>query len=218
MVRATAANAQIRAFACTTRETVETARAAHNTSPVVTAALGRLLSAGVMMGSMLKGDDELITLQIKGDGPIGGLTVTADRNGHVKAHKYVSELLGKETIDTNTYGKSSGRSGNYSTNYQISGRELMTPDEVRMLDNRYALLFVRGERPVMDFKYDILKHPNVKLTADGGQPPYIHGEPTQAVATLVFDSDIPDNAVSVKAVSTSYELLSDEDLEEIFNL
>lgn len=133
-------------------------------------------------------------------------------------HKYVSELLGKETIDTNTYGKSSGRSGNYSTNYQISGRELMTPDEVRMLDNRYALLFVRGERPVMDFKYDILKHPNVKLTADGGQPPYIHGEPTQVVATLVFDSDIPDNAVSVKAVSTSYELLSDEDLEEIFNL
>ena len=59
-------------------------------------------------------------------------------------HKYVSELLGKETIDTNTYGKSSGRSGNYSTNYQISGRELMTPDEVRMLDNRYALLFVLG--------------------------------------------------------------------------
>ena len=131
-------------------------------------------------------------------------------------HKYVSELLGKATIDTNTYGKSSGRSGSYSTNYQTAGRELMTPDEVRMLDNRYALLFVRGERPVMDFKYDILKHPNVKLTADGGQPPYIHGEPTQAVATLVFDSDIPDNAVSVKAVSTSYELLSDEDMANIF--
>ena len=124
----------------------------------------------------------------------------------------------KATIDTNTYGKSSGRSGNYSTNYQISGRELLTPDEVRMLDNRYALLFVRGERPVMDLKYDILKHPNVKLTADGGKPPYIHGEPTQAVATLVFDGDIPMNAVSVEAVSTSYELLSDEDLEEIFNL
>ena len=133
-------------------------------------------------------------------------------------HKYVSELLGKETIDTNTYGKSSGRSGNYSTNYQISGRELMTPDEVRMLDNRYALLFIRGERPVMDFKYDIMKHPNVKLTADGGQPPYNHGEPTQAVATLVFDSDIPQSAVSINAVSTSYELLSDEDLEEIFNI
>ena len=134
------------------------------------------------------------------------------------SHKYISELLGKETIDTNTYGKSSGRSGNYSTNYQISGRELMTPDEVRMLDNRYALLFIRGERPVMDFKYDIMKHPNVKLTADGGQPPYNHGEPTQAVATLVFDSDILQSAVSINAVSTSYELLSDEDLEEIFNI
>ena len=134
-------------------------------------------------------------------------------------HKFVSELLGKSTIDTNTYGKSSGRSGNYSTNYQISGRELLTPDEVRMLDNRYALLFVRGERPVMDLKYDILKHPNVKMTADGGgKPPYIHGEPTQAVATLVFDGDIPKDAVTLNPVSTSYELLSDEDLEEIFNL
>ena len=133
-------------------------------------------------------------------------------------HKFVSELLGKATIDTNTYGKSSGRSGNYSTNYQISGRELLTPDEVRMLDNRYALLFVRGERPVMDLKYDILKHPNVKLTADGGKPPYIHGEPTQAVATFVFGGDIPKDAVALNPVSTSYELLSDEDLEEIFNL
>ena len=124
----------------------------------------------------------------------------------------------KETIDTNTYGKSSGRSGNYSTNYQISGRELLTPDEVRMLDNRYALLFIRGERPVMDLKYDILKHPNLKLTTDGGMPPYLHGEPTQAVATLVFDSDIPKNAVTVQAVSTSYELLSEEDLEELFKI
>ena len=87
-----------------------------------------------------------------------------------------------------------------------------------MLDNRYALLFVRGERPVMDFKCDILKHPNVKLTTDGGQPPYLHGEPTQAVATLVFDSDIPKNAVSVIAVSTSYELLSEQDLEEIYQI
>src|SRR5699024_6997265 len=83
-------------------------------------------------------------------------------------HKYVSELLGKETIDLNTYGKSSGRSGNYSTNYQISGRELMTPDEVRMMDNRYALLFIRGERPIKDLKYDILKHPNLSRTVDGG--------------------------------------------------
>lgn len=82
-------------------------------------------------------------------------------------HKYVSELLGKATIDTNTYGKSTGHSGNYSTNYQNTGRELMTPDEVRMLDNRYAILFIRGERPVLDEKFDILKHPNVGLTYDG---------------------------------------------------
>ena len=101
MVRATAANAQIRAFACTTRETVETARAAHNTSPVVTAALGRLLSAGGMMGNMLKGDDELITLQIKGDGPIGGLTVTADRNGHVKGYANVPDVI----LPANAQGK-----------------------------------------------------------------------------------------------------------------
>lgn len=133
-------------------------------------------------------------------------------------HKYVSELLGKETIDTNTFGKSSGRSGNYSTNYQISGRELMTPDEVRMLDNRYALLFLRGELPIMDFKFDIMKHQNISLTADGGKPPYRHGEPTQAIATLVFDSHIPENALSVKPVNTSYELLSNEDLEEFYNI
>ena len=89
-------------------------------------------------------------------------------------HKYVSELLGKDTIDTNTYGKSSGRGGNYSTNYQITGRELMTPDEVRKLDNRYALAFIRGESPIMDFKYDILKHPDIKATADGKGEPYEH--------------------------------------------
>lgn len=91
----------------------------------------------------------------------------------------MSELLGKETIDTNTYGKSEGRSGSYSTNYQISGRELLTPDEVRMLDNRYAILFIRGELPVMDLKYAILKHPNVAYTADGKGGVYQHGEVTK---------------------------------------
>ena len=85
IVRATAADAQIRAFACTTRDMVETARQAHNTSPVVTAALGRLLSAGVMMGTMLKGEKDLLTLQIKGDGPMGGLTVTAESQGRAPA-------------------------------------------------------------------------------------------------------------------------------------
>ena len=128
-------------------------------------------------------------------------------------HKYVSELLGKETIDTNTFGKSSGRSGNYSTNYQISGRELLTPDEVRMLDNQYAILFIRGERPVMDLKYDILKHPNVAYTADGKAGVYQHGQVTKSVATiepLRVDLDtIPEMELS----ETNYELLSDEDFE-----
>lgn len=93
LVRATAADAQIRGFACTTRDVVETAREAHNTSPVVTAALGRLLSAGVMMGSMLKGEEDLITLQIKGDGPVGGLTVTADASGRVKGYANVPDVI-----------------------------------------------------------------------------------------------------------------------------
>ena len=82
-------------------------------------------------------------------------------------HKYVSELLGKETIDTNTYGKTLGSRGSYSTNYQNTGRELLTPDEVRMLDNLKCILFIRGERPIIDNKYDILKHPNIKNTLDG---------------------------------------------------
>ena len=127
-------------------------------------------------------------------------------------HKYVSELLGKETIDTNTFGKSSGRSGNYSTNYQISGRELLTPDEVRMLDNQYAILFIRGERPVMDFKYDILKHPNVALTADGKAEPYQHGEVKTAVATVGY-LDIDPKSIPNDYGETTYELLSDEDFE-----
>ena len=90
-------------------------------------------------------------------------------------HKYISEQLGKATIDTNTYGRSDGLRGNFSTNYQLTGRELMTPDEVRMLDNKYCIAFIRGERPVLDFKYDILRHPNVKLSRDGGAPAYVHG-------------------------------------------
>lgn len=126
-------------------------------------------------------------------------------------HKYVSELLGKETIDTNTYGKSSGRSGNYSTNYQISGRELLTPDEVRMLDNRYAILFIRGELPVMDLKYDILKHPAVDLTADGKGGVYQHGKVTSNVATIEVQYLNPDTLPDTEVLETTYELLSDED-------
>lgn len=86
MVRATAADAQIRAFAVTSRELVEYARAAHDTSPVVTAALGRLMTGALMMGSMLKGEEDILTLQIRGDGPVHGLTATADAAGHVKGY------------------------------------------------------------------------------------------------------------------------------------
>ena len=128
-------------------------------------------------------------------------------------HKYVSELLGKATIDTNTYGKSEGRSGSYSTNYQISGRELLTPDEVRMLDNQYAILFIRGERPVLDFKYDILKHPNVALTADGKAGVYRHGEVKSDVATIELISFDFNKAPDTEVAETNYELLSDEDFE-----
>ncbi len=133
-------------------------------------------------------------------------------------HKYVSELLGKETIDLDTHGKSSGRSGNYSTNYQLAGRELMTPDEVRLLDNKYALLFIRGERPVKDLKYDILKHPNVALTTDGKGEAYIHGKTDKATASIiVLDEDIEENEIDTfkkEQLLENYELLSEEELEE----
>lgn len=128
-------------------------------------------------------------------------------------HKYVSELLGKSTIDTNTYGKSTGHSGSYSTNYQNSGRELLTPDEVRMLDNQLAILFIRGERPIIDDKYDILKHPHVDMTPDGKGKEYHHGQVTESVAEIIFTRDIS-SAKDMEAEET-YILLSDEEIEEL---
>ena len=89
-------------------------------------------------------------------------------------HKYISELLGKETIDTRTSSQSKGRNGSFSQNFQQTGRELTTPDEVRRLDNKNAIVLIRGEKPVIDEKYDILKHPNIHRTEDGGAPPYLH--------------------------------------------
>ena len=132
-------------------------------------------------------------------------------------HEYVSKLLGKETIDTNTYGQSRGRSGSYSTNWQLAGRELLMPDEVRMLDNQYALLFIRGERPIQDFKYDILKHPNVKLTTDGGAEPYRHGEDTHSIASIQFDEELLKQAAKSDeqdAGEHRFILLTEEELEE----
>lgn len=118
-------------------------------------------------------------------------------------HKYISELLGKETLDTNTYGKSSGHSGNYSTNYQQTGRELLTADEVRLLDNNYGLLFIKGERPVKDKKYDLLKHPNIKQTLDGGRKPYIHGQAHHFI----------DDWQNILLTNNEYELLDVEETE-----
>lgn len=131
-------------------------------------------------------------------------------------HKYVSELLGKETIDTNTYGLSYGMRGNYTKNDQQTGRELLTPDEVRMLDNKYALLFIRGERPVKDFKFDIMKHPNVSLTEDGKGEPYIHGDTSGATFTIeLTNQPLPED--DAKAAETGYTLLSEEDVEKLFS-
>lgn len=135
-------------------------------------------------------------------------------------HKYVSELIGKETIDTNTYGKSSGRNGNYSTNYQTNGRDLMTPDEVRLLDNKYAILFIRGEKPVKDKKYDILKHPNVAYTTDGKGKPYYHGGTENAIGTIIIDENINnykfENEEEIKKLVDDYELISSDDIDEYF--
>ena len=89
-------------------------------------------------------------------------------------HKYVSELLGKETIDTRTTSQSKGHNGSFSQNFQQTGRELMTPDEVRMLDNKNAIVLIRGEPPVIDQKYDLMKHPNIKQSHSGGAFPYVH--------------------------------------------
>jgi type IV secretion system protein VirD4 len=135
-------------------------------------------------------------------------------------HKYVSELLGKETIDTNTFGRTRGNNGNYSTNWQLSGRELLTADEVRLLDNQIALLFIRGERAVQDAKFDILHHPNVKATTDGGASVYRHGlahgfagelelKPVYTATDAIdIEPDKDENA---------YTLLTEEEVEELYS-
>ena len=130
-------------------------------------------------------------------------------------HKYVSELMGKATINLDTHGKSSGRNGNYSTNFQISGRELLTPDEVRLLDNKYAILFIRGERPILDFKYDILKHPNVEFTTDGSEEPYVHGSTNNAVASITFDySQDGYDYETIEEIETDFILMDIDEVEK----
>ena len=125
--------------------------------------------------------------------------------------------MGKETIDTDSYTRSYGMHGQYSTNYQNTGRELLTPDEVRMLDNKYALLFIRGEKPVKDLKYNMLAHPNVSMTANGKEKPYEHGTTNERVAEVSFEEkeEKPDNAIEVTKDETQYELLSEEEVEKL---
>ncbi len=131
-------------------------------------------------------------------------------------HKYVSEMLGKETIDTRTYGESKGRSGSWTTNYQVTGRPLMTPDEVRLLDNRCAILLINGERPVLDQKYDILRHPNLALTEDGGAPPYLHGGTDLKAGTITAIAQLKqvENQTEESQKPNTWELLTNEEAWE----
>ena len=122
-------------------------------------------------------------------------------------HKYISEALGKATIDTRTHGQTRGRSGSWSTNFQISGRELLTPDEVRGLDNRYAILFIRGAKPVIDLKYELTRHPAIHHTVDGGGPPYIHkrDRPLRFPGRPLFLAEAPDNTFDEQKEIIAYE-------------
>ena len=104
-------------------------------------------------------------------------------------HEYISKMLGKETIDTHTHGVTKGRQGSSSTNTQNTGRELLTLDEVRLIDNSNALVFIRGEKPLMDKKFDILSHPNIKLTEDGGAKPYKHTKSSDGFVDDIFFTD-----------------------------
>jgi len=139
-------------------------------------------------------------------------------------HKYVSELLGKETIDTNSYGHNKGRNGHFTKNDQVQARDLMTPDEVRMLDNRYGILFIRGEYPVMDLKYDLMKHPKIAFTEEGGAEPFIHGTDLRSEATVSLVGDEPairDKAINIDDLVKEhheYEVLSNEELEKKFQI
>lgn len=129
--------------------------------------------------------------------------------------KYVSELLGKETIDTNTYGKTSGLKGNYSTNYQNAGRELLMPDEVRMINNKQCVLFIRGERPIIDLKFDIKKHPNINFTPDGNGKNYYHGTTNESIGEVsisLIDENTEFN--EIEKIKNKYEVIYSEEIDD----
>lgn len=134
----------------------------------------------------------------------------------LSTHEYITKLLGKETIDLNTYGESHGRNGNYSTNLQITGRELMTPDEVRRLDNRYAILFIRGERPILDLKYDLNKHPNIRFTTDGGAAPMILDRDLGIASAFITEAEDENDegGVELDINEEDYLIISAEEIDE----
>lgn len=140
--------------------------------------------------------------------------INSDLSSQINIRLHYRELttLGFILLKNRSYG----RNGNYSTGFQQSGRDLLDPAEVRMLDNQYAILFIRGERAVKDFKYDILKHPNVKFTEDGRAEPFIHGTVSGDIADIAIEAiwDM-DKKESEEVVPTSgYEILSEEDILE----
>ena len=123
-------------------------------------------------------------------------------------HEYMSKLIGKQTIDVDSDGVSKGRQGSHTKNHQTQARELMTPDEVGRLDNQYAILHIKGEYDIIDRKYDLLKHPNIKMSADGGAPMYIHGNDVRSKASIGLVGDdvaLRSNAVDIETLFTEEE-------------
>ena len=118
--------------------------------------------------------------------------------------------VGKETLATNTYGQSKGRSGSYSTNWQQAGRELLQPDEIRKLDNRYAILLLRGEAPMLDEKYDLMSHPGIRLTPDCGAPVYDHTLAPRAKDDVILDPNRVDDYAILDADDILYSNYKNE--------
>lgn len=131
--------------------------------------------------------------------------------------EYINKQLGKETIQTNTYGHSRGRSGQYSTNLQQTGRDLMTPDELARMDKRDSILLLRGEYPIRDRKIDVTRHPNAGKTTVMGGPPYIHGEDRKSVATITDGAVLLKLAESMDFEAPEFEIYTEEELQEQFN-
>lgn len=133
--------------------------------------------------------------------------------------EYVSKLLGKETLDIDSHSRSMGRNGSYSTSFQRIARELLTLDEVRLVDNQYAILFIRGERPVIDKKFDIMKHKNAKISGVGKGEPYEEDYLKYAEATLKFNTEDLKQIdfkefKEIRELSSDYEILSEEEIEQ----